>query len=409
MEAFKPTLLDNISFYAKFKKFDRAPPLPKQCTKCFHPVKLVGNIFICINTNCKKRHDLWAGTPLAGFHSMQWDRHFQLIVECASNSTAASAAAKYFVNERTVDRVFDQFREYCQKYLERIQFYDGEDKEIDEFVGARVKYHRGEPTKGTTKWFFSIRGRQSRIFRCFYILGRSIEEVQPLINKYCKIGDTVYSDGLATYKHLSSTFVHKSVNHSEHFADPEDPTNNINGLEGSHGALRKKLAFMVQFKQIKSNSTSISIAFRDNLVMIPYNSWIMCGLHLMNENKKYYYYYSVLITFQFQFKNPKSNHTYLSVSQNKPFQLQLFYDFYIESIEYAYNTYQKYKQSIVFLNFYQILTQLIFKIIFLPKNIYFGNLWKFIGLDQIFSFFMKQFLSKVIITRAVKEVCSKNY
>ncbi|CAL6002875.1 Hypothetical_protein [Hexamita inflata] len=82
---------------------------------------------------------------------MQWDRHFQLIVECASNSTAASAAAKYFVNERTVDRVFDQFREYCQKYLERIQFYDGEDKEIDEFVGARVKYHRGEPTKGTTK------------------------------------------------------------------------------------------------------------------------------------------------------------------------------------------------------------------------------------------------------------------
>ncbi|CAL6034777.1 Conserved_hypothetical protein [Hexamita inflata] len=171
---------------------------------------------------------------------MQWDRHFQLIVECASNSTAASAAAKYFVNERTVDRVFDQFREYCQKYLERIQFYDGEDKEIDEFVGARVKYHRGEPTKGTTKWFFSIRGRQSRIFRCFYILGRSIEEVQPLINKHCKIGDTVYSDGLATYKHLSSTFVHKSVNHSEHFADPEDPTNNINGLEGSHGALRKK-------------------------------------------------------------------------------------------------------------------------------------------------------------------------
>ncbi|CAL6083034.1 Conserved_hypothetical protein [Hexamita inflata] len=305
MEAFKPTLLDNISFYAKFKKFNRAPPLPKQCTKCFHPVKLVGNIFICINTNCKKRHDLWAGTPLAGFHSMQWDRHFQLIVECASNSTAASAAAKYFVNERTVDRVFDQFREYCQKYLERIQFYDGEDKEIDEFVGARVKYHRGEPTKGTTKWFFSIRGRQSRIFRCFYILGRSIEEVQPLINKYCKIGDTVYSDGLATYKHLSSTFVHKSVNHSEHFADPEDPTNNINGLEGSHGALRKKLAFMVQFKQIKSNSTSISIAFRDNLVMIPYNSWIMCGLHLMNENKKYFIIITVFQQhFNFNFKIP---------------------------------------------------------------------------------------------------------
>ncbi|CAL6048663.1 Conserved_hypothetical protein [Hexamita inflata] len=108
------------------------------------------------------------------------------------------------------------------------------------FMMEKTKNIIGEnQLKETTKWFFSIRGRQSRIFRCFYILGRSIEEVQPLINKYCKIGDTVYSDGLATYKHLSSTFVHKSVNHSEHFADPEDPTNNINGLEGSHGALRK--------------------------------------------------------------------------------------------------------------------------------------------------------------------------
>ncbi|CAL6062334.1 Conserved_hypothetical protein [Hexamita inflata] len=205
MEAFKPTLLDNISFYAKFKKFNRAPPLPKQCTKCFHPVKLVGNIFICINTNCKK--DMIYGPGLRLLGSILCNG---IVTSSLLLNVQVIVAAKYFVNERTVDRVFDQFREYCQKYLERIQFYDGEDKEIDEFVGARVKYHRGEPTKGTTKWFFSIRGRQSRIFRCFYILGRSIKEVQPLINKYCKIGDTVYSDGLATYKHASGISIFRS-------------------------------------------------------------------------------------------------------------------------------------------------------------------------------------------------------
>ena len=51
----------------------------------------------------------------------------------------------------------------------------------------------------------------------------------------------VYSDKFPTYKHLSATFVHKSFNHSEHFTDLEGPSNNINGLEGSHCALRKKL------------------------------------------------------------------------------------------------------------------------------------------------------------------------
>ncbi len=46
---------------------------------------------------------------------------------------------------------------------------EGETKEIDEFVAARCKYHRGEPTSGVTTWYFSIVGRDSGLFRCFYI------------------------------------------------------------------------------------------------------------------------------------------------------------------------------------------------------------------------------------------------
>ena len=83
-------------------------------------------------------------------------------------------------------------------------------------------------------------GRDSKIFRCFHIEGITIEQTQPHINAFCHVGDTIYSDGLATYNHLSATFVHKSINHSKHFIDPNDTTNHINGLEGTHGALRRK-------------------------------------------------------------------------------------------------------------------------------------------------------------------------
>ena len=123
-----------------------------------------------------------------------------------------------------------------------MEFLEGEDKEIDEFVAAHLKYHRGEPTAGVTTWYFSVYGRTSHNFRCFYVIEHSREELQPLINRFCKIGDTVFSDGLKSYFNLSETMIHKVVNHSEGFVDPDDHNINTNGVEGSHGALRRKVS-----------------------------------------------------------------------------------------------------------------------------------------------------------------------
>ena len=78
------------------------------------------------------------------------------------------------------------------------------------------------------------------MFRCFHVFGRTIEDLQPYINRFCRVGDTVYSDGLPAHEHLRATFIHRVVNHSENFVDPEDSTNNINMIEGTHAALRKK-------------------------------------------------------------------------------------------------------------------------------------------------------------------------
>ena len=60
------------------------------------------------------------------------------------------------------------------------------------------------------------------------------------MHRFCTIGDKIYSDMWPSYTNLSSIYVHQAVNHSQCFADPNDHNININRLEGTHSALRRK-------------------------------------------------------------------------------------------------------------------------------------------------------------------------
>ena len=98
-----------------------------------------------------------------------------MILQCAANLTAKAASFILAVGSNTAEKVFNEFCDYCSKLVDNLEFKEGEPKEIDEFVGSRFKYHRGAPTAGKNKWFFSIIGRESKTFRCFPISARSIE------------------------------------------------------------------------------------------------------------------------------------------------------------------------------------------------------------------------------------------
>ncbi|CAL6032776.1 Hypothetical_protein [Hexamita inflata] len=204
------------------RKYNRAPPLIYKCTKCSRPTKLTGNKLICQNSSCCKSFDQWIGTPLSGFRSLKWDLHYRLIFECASNCTAKAAALKYNVAETTVDTVFRQFRQYCQQFLDNVQLYQGETKLIDEFVSSHYKDIEQHP-KDVIVYYFSIRGKDLKLFRCFHVIGRTIDDVQLYVNKYCK--------GL-TYKHLSATFVQKSANHQDNPTNNNDIQSNNNNESG---------------------------------------------------------------------------------------------------------------------------------------------------------------------------------
>ncbi|CAL6081843.1 Hypothetical_protein [Hexamita inflata] len=185
METFMPPITSNFEFYNKFRENMRAPKLYNKCKKCQSPIVLVKN---CSNMLKQSMQEI---SQLVGRNT---DRKVQKLVMGSSLQSYTRMCLQQYcqscisqkdldVPERTVDDVFNQFRLYCQRFLDNLHFYDGEAKEIDEFVAAHCKYHRGEPTRGVTTWYFSIRGSDSKLFRCFHILGRSIEDVQPYINK----------------------------------------------------------------------------------------------------------------------------------------------------------------------------------------------------------------------------------
>ena len=78
--------------------------------------------------------------------------HYQLILQCAANLTAKAAGFILVVSFKTIERVFNDFRD-CSKLVDNLEFVEGEPKEIDEFVGSRFKYHGGVPQQGKTNGF----------------------------------------------------------------------------------------------------------------------------------------------------------------------------------------------------------------------------------------------------------------
>ena len=106
MNPFSPPLMNNMQFLEYFRNLKLCPNAPTKCPKCMSKIMLYKNRFYCKNTHCKKSIDIWEGTAMEGFPSLNWNCHYMLLVECACNVTAKATADKYCLPERTVDLVF---------------------------------------------------------------------------------------------------------------------------------------------------------------------------------------------------------------------------------------------------------------------------------------------------------------
>ena len=107
--------------------------------------------------------------------------------------------------------------------------------EIDESHFGKRKFNRGRPLSDI--WVFGGIERDSK--RSFIVplveplpRERTASNLLPLIEKYIKPQSIIISDKWRAYTKLKEQgYVHKVVNHSENFVDPDDPTIHTQNIE----------------------------------------------------------------------------------------------------------------------------------------------------------------------------------
>ncbi|XP_066974324.1 uncharacterized protein [Macrobrachium rosenbergii] len=99
---------------------------------------------------------------------------------------------------------------------------------------ATSKYNRGRELKSI--WLF---GGIERVAKKKFIVplhqegqDRSAATLIPIISKYIRAGSTVMSYGWAAYKNLDKEgYIHRVINHSENFMDPNDRSVHTQNIE----------------------------------------------------------------------------------------------------------------------------------------------------------------------------------
>lgn len=106
----------------------------------------------------------------------------------------------------------DRFFQYLQGIIEA----------DDAYYGGKRKGHRGRGAAGKTP-VIGFRERGGRV-KTLVVPNLKKETIKAVAQKYIKPGSTIITDEYKSYKILGKTgFVHKAVNHSENFVDPNDP------------------------------------------------------------------------------------------------------------------------------------------------------------------------------------------
>jgi len=111
--------------------------------------------------------------------------------------------------------------------------------EIDESLLVKRKYNRGRMLK--EQWVFGgvVRGTRT----CFFeiVADRTEATLLEVIKRRIKAGTTIMSDRFRSYCNLSRHgYVHFTVNHSEHFVDPETGAH-TQTIEATWGSLKQFL------------------------------------------------------------------------------------------------------------------------------------------------------------------------
>lgn len=152
------------------------------------------------------------------------------------------------LSRETVSDVYMYCREVCMASLDRTYSEDGKIGgpgtivEIDECKIGKRKYNVGRMVDG--HWILGMIERGGSGYRLEICPenSRSEDSLLPLIQKHVEQGTEIHTDLWRGYINLESYgYIHKTVNHSQNFVDPETGAYTQN-IESSWRFLRRRLA-----------------------------------------------------------------------------------------------------------------------------------------------------------------------
>jgi len=142
----------------------------------------------------------------------------------AANIPATTAVVMADVCKNSVSQWYQYFRELCSTALmesdDDTLGGDGVVVQVGESVVTKRKYHVDRVVP--QQWVFGIYDTVKKIGHIQLVDDRSADTLIPIIRKYVKPGSIIFSDQCAAYSRLADYgYIHKTVNHSENFVDPD--------------------------------------------------------------------------------------------------------------------------------------------------------------------------------------------
>lgn len=207
----------------------------KKCIVCNEDTRILFNYYLkCNNKICEKKFNMFIHSVF--YNNKINNKTLIMVIDMFLSFVPTCIICRITgLSKQTIYGIIQKFNydEVLVHYLDYIYLGGNENVvEIDETKLGKRKYNRGHSVEGA--WVFGAVERSSKNIFVLPVLNRTKVELEGIIRKYIKPYTIIFSDCLKGYCGLKNHFfIHKTVNYSKEFVDPNNKTVHTNTIEGN--------------------------------------------------------------------------------------------------------------------------------------------------------------------------------
>lgn len=196
----------------------------------------------CESRLCRKRSSLRSGT-IFNLIKVPIDKFIIVLVGWIQRYPVNTLIKETGLGKNSVSKILEIFRNLLFVWLsEKSEKIGGPGKtvEVDESAFGRRKYNVGRIRK--TRWVVGGIDRESK--KCFLKIvdKRNCHTLNTVISEFVCPGTTIITDSWKGYGKIKNAgYIHKTVNHSYNFLNPDDITVNTQMIESHWSRIKRDM------------------------------------------------------------------------------------------------------------------------------------------------------------------------